>query len=37
MRYRVYLTRRADRELRGLPPDVRERVEDGGALLRPAA
>jgi len=28
MRYRVYLTRRADRELKRLPPDVRERVEE---------
>lgn len=28
MKYRVYLTRRADRELKRLPPDVKERVEE---------
>jgi len=28
MKYRVYLTRRAYRELRSLPPRVKERVEE---------
>lgn len=28
MKFQIYLTRRADRELKRLPPDVRERVEE---------
>ncbi len=28
MKFQIYLTRRADRELKRLPPDVKERVEE---------
>ncbi|HDM27001.1 MAG: type II toxin-antitoxin system RelE/ParE family toxin [Thermoprotei archaeon] len=28
MKYRIYLTRRANRELKRLSPDIRERIEE---------
>ncbi|MEB3786770.1 MAG: hypothetical protein GSR75_01530 [Desulfurococcales archaeon] len=33
MKFQIYLTRRADRELKRLPPDVKERIEENSSTF----